>query len=215
MREERWCERLSSSVSSVSGISFFFRLNSPQFRPTMVPRVVLTRSIPSQILDRYASKGQIELIRWEKDSPADSSWLSTQIETADAVVCMLQDSISEDLLSKASSSLKVISTMSVGFDHVDLNALRARGIRLGYTPFVLDQAVAELTLTLALNLSRQVPRASRIVRNGEWGQNGWSPLSFCGPSLEGKTIGFLGFGNSKSLVMDVPSHSMTQKTDQC
>lgn len=164
----------------------------------MPPKVVLTRKIPSNVLDKYVSNGQIELIQWDKDSPADPQWLKSQIKNADAMIVALQDAISEDLLSNSSPSLKVISTFSVGFDHVDLKAMKKRNLRLGYTPFVLDQAVAELTLTLMLNLTRQVPRAARVVREGEWHKNPWSPLAFCGPSLQGKTIGFLGFGNSTS-----------------
>lgn len=163
----------------------------------MVPKVVLTRNLPSRILSDYSSKGFIELIQWTNDSPADPNWLKEQISKADALVSTLQDSITEDLLSIANPDLKVVSTCSVGFDHVDQQALKKRGIRLGYTPFVLDDAVAELTLTLILNLTRQIPKASRVVREGQWNQNPWSPLSFCGPSLRGKTIGFLGFGNSE------------------
>lgn len=96
---------------------------------------------------------------------------------------------------EAGSELKAISTMSVGYDHVDLNILKQRGIRLGYTPRVLNEAVADLTTLLLLGATRQVPRATRIVREGQWGNTPWGPLAFCGPSLQGKTIGFLGFGS--------------------
>lgn len=48
---------------------------------------------------------------------------------------------------------------------------------------------------MILGATRQVPRAARIVSEGEWGNTPWGPLAFCGPSLEGKTIGFLGFGS--------------------
>lgn len=181
---------------------------------TMPPKVVLTRRIPSNVLDKYVSNGQIELIQWDKDSPADPQWLKSQIKNADAMIVALQDAISEDLLSNSSPSLKVISTFSVGFDHVDLKAMKKRNLRLGYTPFVLDQAVAELTLTLMLNLTRQVPRAARVVREGEWNKNPWSPLAFCGPSLQGKTIGFLGFGNSEVISLSSLASSLIVRSSE-
>ena len=71
-------------------------------------------------------------------------------------------------------------------------------------PNVLDEAVAELTLSLALMITRQVPEASRVVREGKWPGSPWSPLSFCGPSLKGKTCGFIGFGNSESSALHSP-----------
>lgn len=85
--------------------------------------------------------------------------------------------------------------MSVGYDHVDLPTVKQRSIRLAYTPKVLNGAVSDLTLMLILGVTRQVPRATRVVREGQWAQTPWSPLAFSGPSLEGKTIGFLGFGS--------------------
>lgn len=85
--------------------------------------------------------------------------------------------------------------MSVGYDHVDLPTIKERSIRLAYTPKVLNNAVSDLAITLILGVTRQVPRATRIVRQGKWAQTPWSPLAFSGPSIEGKTIGFLGFGS--------------------
>lgn len=85
--------------------------------------------------------------------------------------------------------------MSVGYDHVDLPTVKDRSIRLAYTPKVLNGAVSDLTLLLILSVTRQVSLATRIVREGQWSQTPWSPLAFSGPSLQGKTIGFLGFGS--------------------
>lgn len=85
--------------------------------------------------------------------------------------------------------------MSVGYDHIDVKLARSRGVRIGYTPRVLNAAVADLTLLLVLGVARKLPLGTRIVREGQWGQTPWSPMGFCGPNLKGKTVGFLGFGS--------------------
>lgn len=85
--------------------------------------------------------------------------------------------------------------MSVGYDHITLPLLKEKKIRLGYTPDILNDAVCDLTLLLLLGVTRQLPLGTRLVREGKWGETPWSPLSFSGPSLKGKTIGFLGFGS--------------------
>ena len=54
------------------------------------------------------------------------------------------------------SNLKVVGTMSVGYDHIDLNSCRDRGIPVGYTPDVLTDATAELTVALLLAVSRRL-----------------------------------------------------------
>lgn len=95
----------------------------------------------------------------------------------------------------AGSRLQVVSSMSVGTDHIDVERAKARGIQIGTTPNVLDDAVAELTLFLVLGATRKAADAMRVVREGDWGQHPWAPMAFCGPALRGKTIGFIGFGN--------------------
>lgn len=60
-------------------------------------------------------------------------------------------------------SLKVVSTFSVGYDHVDLKELKSRGIKLGYTPNVLTEATAEMGIALLLSVSRRVIESNKLV----------------------------------------------------
>nr|XP_014346195.1 PREDICTED: glyoxylate reductase/hydroxypyruvate reductase-like [Latimeria chalumnae] len=82
--------------------------------------------------------------------------------------------------------------MSVGYDHVSLEELKKRGIRLGYTPDVLTDAVAELTIALLLTTSRRLIEAVDEAKNGGWGT--WKPLWMCGYQLSQSTVGILGLG---------------------
>ncbi|MCB9451082.1 MAG: phosphoglycerate dehydrogenase [Anaerolineaceae bacterium] len=88
----------------------------------------------------------------------------------------------------AADRLKVIARYGVGVERVDLEAAHAKGICVTNTPSANSNAVAELTLGLMLALARQIPTAVTTTRAGEWRR-------LSGVSLEGKTIGLIGFGN--------------------
>lgn len=61
------------------------------------------------------------------------------------------------------SELKVVSTVSAGLDHLDLETLKSRGIRIGYTPDVLTEAVAEHTIGLLIATSRRIVEGQRLM----------------------------------------------------
>jgi len=82
--------------------------------------------------------------------------------------------------------------MSVGFDHIDLKACKARGIKVGFTPDVLSEATAELTIGLLLMTSRRMLEANRAVYNGDWGT--WHPTWMCGKGIQNSIVGILGLG---------------------
>lgn len=88
---------------------------------------------------------------------------------------------------KTADRLKVIARYGVGVDNVDLAAAREKGIVVTNTPGANSVSVAELALGLMLALARQIPAAVEVVHQGKWPR-------YAGFSLEGKTIGILGFG---------------------
>ncbi|MFN8379844.1 MAG: phosphoglycerate dehydrogenase [Anaerolineae bacterium] len=97
------------------------------------------------------------------------------------------DVIDRDALAGA-DQLKVIARYGVGVEKVDLAAAREKGVVVTNTPGANSSSVAELALGLMLSLARQIPSAAQATREG-----GWPRLS--GLSLEGKTVGLLGFGS--------------------
>lgn len=88
--------------------------------------------------------------------------------------------------------LKVVANMAVGYDNVDLDAARDRGVRVTNTPDVLTDATAELTWALILAVARRIGEGERMVRAGQW--PGWHPTQLLGMQLEGRTLGVLGAG---------------------
>ncbi len=87
-------------------------------------------------------------------------------------------------------NLGIIGCFGVGYDAIDVDAARARGIRVTNTPDVLSDAVAELALGLMLALSRRIPQSDRFVRDGAW-LEGEYPLT---DELSGRVAGILGLG---------------------
>ena len=87
-------------------------------------------------------------------------------------------------------ALKVISSFGVGLDAIDLDAARARGIAVGYTPDVLNDCVADTAFALVMDVARRITESDRFVRRGDW-QRGQFPLA---TRVSGKKLGILGMG---------------------
>ncbi|QHI99499.1 bifunctional glyoxylate/hydroxypyruvate reductase B [Xylophilus rhododendri] len=88
--------------------------------------------------------------------------------------------------------LQVVSSVSVGVDNYDIEALQARGITLCHTPGVLDETVADTVFALVMASSRRIVELSALVREGRWTKNIGEDLF--GTDVHGKTLGLLGFG---------------------
>jgi glyoxylate reductase len=90
-------------------------------------------------------------------------------------------------------SLKLVANYGVGYDNVDAEACRARGVAVTNTPGVLDAATADLTIALVLAVRRRVVEGDALVRSGHWGTS-WSESPFLGRDLSGATLGIVGLG---------------------
>jgi glyoxylate reductase len=86
----------------------------------------------------------------------------------------------------------VVANFGVGYDNIDLEAARARGVRVTNTPDVLTGATAELAVALMLAAGRRIAEADTVVRSGEWARSRTDGL--LGRELAGATVGLVGFG---------------------
>lgn len=157
-------------------------------------KVVVTRDLPEQGKKLLEQDSRLETVTWTEDKAADRKWFLENVKDASGVLCMLNDKIDQELIGAAGSKLKVVSSFSAGFDHISLDVLKARKIRLGYTPSALTDAVADLAVMLTLMAQRLGGEAMRAVQDGKWPNMPWSPLLLSGPAISGSTVGFLGFG---------------------
>jgi D-3-phosphoglycerate dehydrogenase len=126
-----------------------------------------------------------EVIYNPTGKPLTSTEVAQLLPGVDGYIAGL-DAIDANAL-KMADKLKVIARYGVGFDNVDLNASKEKGVVVTNTPGANSVSVAELALGLILALARQIPEAVDAVHQGRWPR-------YSGVSLEGKTIGILGLG---------------------
>ncbi len=129
---------------------------------------------------------------WTPDLPPSRIELIEQSRGVDGLLCLLTDKIDGEVMDAIGPQLKVISSMSVGVDHIDIAAATARGIPVGNTPGVLTDATADQAFALMLSAARRIPEAERFLRAGKWVT--WQPSLLLGADFAGATLGIVGFG---------------------
>jgi lactate dehydrogenase-like 2-hydroxyacid dehydrogenase len=161
------------------------------------PKIFITRIIPDPglVLVRehfplFDGTQGVDL--WTADLPPSREELIERARGVDGLLCLLTEKIDDELMDAIGPQLKVISSMSVGVDHIDIAAATARGIPVGNTPGVLTDATADQAFTLLLAAARRVAEGERFLRAGKWVT--WSPSLLLGADLVGATLGIVGFG---------------------
>lgn len=124
---------------------------------------------------------------WNEPEPA--AYLGQHGAGFDGLVTSGPVGATADLIN-ALPNLKVISSFGVGFDKLDLDAARKRNVRVGYTPDVLNDCVADLAFGMILDIARGIAAADRFVRRGEW-LHGKYPVA---TRVSGKRLGIVGLG---------------------
>lgn len=157
-------------------------------------RVVVTRRVaPEAMRILRAASPSLHLDVWDSEEPIPSSELLSRLQSgADALYCMLTDKITSDVLDAGGPHLKMISTMSVGYNHIDVAECKRRGIVVGNTPEVLTETTADTAVGLVLAACRRFKEATASVADGTWGT--WKPNGMCGPDVHGATVGIIGLG---------------------
>jgi glyoxylate reductase len=151
------------------------------------PRVVVAGTLPKAGLELLRGRYDVDVAG---DVPRDS--LIARVSGATAIVAPTRVPVDGEMLEAAGRSLKVVANFGVGYDNIDLEAVRRLGLRATNTPDVLTAATAELAVTLMLATGRRVSEGDAIVRGGEWSR--LAPVAILGRSLVGATVGLVGFG---------------------
>jgi glyoxylate reductase len=154
-----------------------------------MPKILVTRRITKSALDRLHKEGQVVLC--DDQLPPSYDQLKSMLEDCDGLLCLLTDNIDGELLASA-SQLRVVSTMSVGFEHIDIEACRKHGIKVGHTPGVLTETTADFTMALMLSVSRRIPEAVHYAQSGQW--KTWDPGLLLGQDLHNAVVGIIGMG---------------------
>ena len=156
----------------------------------MKPGLTISRVLPEPVEARAADAFAARFLAQE--GAFDAASFLAALDGAAAALITPADRLDEAAIARIPAGLRVLATFSVGTDHIDLDAAKARGLAVVNTPDVLSFATAELALTLMLAAARRAGEGERIVRARAW--PGWTPTYLLGTSLEGKTLGILGMG---------------------
>jgi len=110
---------------------------------------------------------------------------------ADGIICLLRDKIDREFIDNA-KNLKIIANYAVGYDNIDVNYAKEKGIYVTNTPDVLTNATADLVFSLMLAAARRISESDRYVRDNNF--RGWRSDEMLGVDVYGKTLGIYGFG---------------------
>ena len=152
-------------------------------------RVLLTRRIPSAVLSKLEAECDVDL--YSGRSPMPHEELLQRSEGKHALICLLTDRIDEQVVA-AGRNLRIVANIAVGYNNIDLDVCRARGIVVTNTPDVLTNACADFTWALILAVTRRLGEAERQLRAGQW--KGWALDHMLGTELRGKRLGLVGLG---------------------
>ncbi len=152
-------------------------------------KVFLNKRIPQNGID-LLKENHIELITPETDNLSKGEWLQF-CQSADVILNVGKNKFDRDFFEQC-SNVKALALFSVGFDQVDIDEATRRGIPVGNTPDVLNQATSDVAFLLMQMVSRKVNYNIEKVKNGLW--KDFDALEALGQELYGKTLGILGLG---------------------
>jgi lactate dehydrogenase-like 2-hydroxyacid dehydrogenase len=131
------------------------------------PVLVVTRPpLPSEVTERLNRDFVVRLAETPESLITDGL-----LELADGAAGLLvspADRIDAGFFDRVGSSMKIVATRSVGYDHIDIRSAARRHIAVANTPGVLTDAVADATILLLLGASRHAYEAQQFIRAGEW-----------------------------------------------
>jgi len=154
-------------------------------------KIVCTSYLFSDQIDRMKAAGHKVWIH-RGDEPVPRDRLVAELADAEGLICLFTDRIDRELLS-AAPGLRVVANVAVGYENIDVDTARERGIAVTNTPDVLTGSTADLTFALLLAAARRIAEGDATVRRGEFPTWGLDQL-LIGVDVHGKTLGIVGMG---------------------
>ena len=153
------------------------------------PRVLVTRRIPESAFNMVRECADVDM--WQDNVPIPRDVFLEKVSDIEGLYCLLTDTVDKEVLAHA-SRLRVVSTMAVGYDHIDVQACTKRKILVGNTPGVLTETTADFAFALLLAAARRIGEGIEFVKAGHWGA--WDPELLLGQDVNEATLGIIGFG---------------------
>ncbi|HWR30569.1 MAG TPA: D-glycerate dehydrogenase, partial [Negativicutes bacterium] len=154
------------------------------------PNVYVTRMLPQPAIDLLKEHCEVEIN--PDDRVLGRAELLEKVRGRDAVLCLLTDTIDDEVFAAAGPQCKIFANYAVGFNNVDVAAATRHKIMVSNTPDVLTDATADLAWTLLFATARRVVESDTFLRDGKF--KGWGPMLLLGLDITGKTLGVIGSG---------------------
>lgn len=173
---------------------------------TFMASIYVTRRIPQVGLAMLTDAGH-ELTVSDKDGVLTREELLAALKAKpyDAVLCLLTDTIDGEVFDTVPTA-KIFANYAVGFNNIDVEAAKSRGVVITNTPGALTDTVAEHTIALMLAITSRIAEGDRMVRAGHF--HGWGPMMLLGLDLKGATLGLLGAGRIGARVAHIAHHGL-------
>jgi lactate dehydrogenase-like 2-hydroxyacid dehydrogenase len=153
-------------------------------------KILITRKLPPKAEADFLSMFNCQLNSDDKAKSADE--IINEAQGMDGIALTSMDKFNAELINRLPSSIKILSTVSVGHEHIDIAAAKARGITVTNTPDVLTDATADIALLLILGAARGAYWGERMVRENRWA--GFSIVYPLGHDVSDMRLGILGMG---------------------
>ena len=154
-------------------------------------RLVVTRRFPAPLMERLAAAGAWVNLDDEPLSADEIVAISAE-QAAEVLVVTATDKIDAALIAALPDTTRVLATLSVGHEHIDLEAARRRGVAVLSTPDILSDAVSEMAVLCLLGAARRAHEGSRMLYEGRW--RGWSPTQLLGRDVTCGRLCVFGMG---------------------
>ena len=171
------------------------------------PSVVVTRRLPEAVERELMRDFEARLN--PEDRPLGAEGLVEAMRSADAVLTTVTDKVTAEVLSAEPRRARIVANFGVGFNNIDVEAAKARGVAVSNTPDVLTDATADLAITLLLMVARRTGEGERHLRGGHW--TGWRPTHMMATHVTGKTLGLVGMGRIARAVAKRAHHGFGMK----
>jgi len=178
------------------------------------PVIWIPRRLSQAALNR--ARSDYTVILKDTDTPGTPDEIVEMSARVDGMIPCHSERFTGDVVARLDPRLKIVANHSVGVDHCDLPALKARGSTVTNTPDVLSDATAEIAILLMLGAARRAVEGDRLVRTGAW--DGWSPAFMVGKQVSGSRLGIVGMGRvgrafatmARGLGMEIHYHNRSR-----
>ena len=170
-------------------------------------KVIVSRAWPAEVEATLKQKYDVQLN--DNDVAMTKDEMKQALGDCDAFLPTVTDPVDAEVLSAEPLRAKFIGNFGVGFNHIDLDAAKARGLTVTNTPEVLTDCTADIAMTLMLTVARRTSEGERHLRSKSWA--GWRPTHMLGTKVAGKTLGLIGMGRIAQAMAKRAHHGFEMK----